>query len=231
MHHSTEKGTQMSNQSHTIGPPLHRFGVAGPARARSVQGSGAPLRISRALAFLLATALGSLAFAAAPGMAETIHVFSTSFAGVGEGAGELSSPDGVAVNSTTHNIYVADTGNERIDEFEPESDGKYAFVRAWGFGVREGIVKKEELQTCTLTCFKGLEGSKPGEFTSPEFVAVDNSGGPSKGDVYVGDRDDNIVTKFSESGVLDRILGHKGSARRLDDDRWLVWLLNLRRRR
>ncbi len=177
------------------------------------QGSGASSRSSRALAFLLATLLGSLAFAAVPAMAETIHAFSTSFAGAGEGAGELSSPagehsspDGVAVNSTTHDIYVADTGNDRIDEFE--ADGN--FVRAWGWGVAEGIIKKEEFQMCTLTCFKGLEGPKPGEFISPEFVAVDNSGGPSNGDVYVGDRGDNIVTKFSESGALIESWGTKG---------------------
>jgi hypothetical protein len=203
----------MSNQSHTIGSPLHRLGVVGPVSSRAFPGSSArssgggwvPNYLVLVLV-ALTTMLGALAFAAVPAMAETIHVFSTSFASAGEGAGELSSPDGVAVNSTTHDIYVADTGNDRIDEFE--ADGN--FVRAWGWGVAEGVVKKEEFQTCTLTCFKGLEGSKPGEFTSPEFVAVDNSGGPSNGDVYVGDRGDGIVSKFSAEGKLEESWGTKG---------------------
>ena len=32
---------------------------------------------------------------------------------------------------------------------------------------------------------RGREGSEPGELPAPRFVAVDNSSGPSDGDVYV----------------------------------------------
>jgi DNA-binding beta-propeller fold protein YncE len=35
---------------------------------------------------------------------------------VGGGAGELYAPDGVAVDASG-NVFVADSGNERIDEF------------------------------------------------------------------------------------------------------------------
>ena len=45
---------------------------------------------------------------------------------------------GVAVNAETHNVYVADTANNRVDEFK--SDG--TFVRAWGWGVADGIGKE-----------------------------------------------------------------------------------------
>src|ERR1700685_3423228 len=109
-----------------------------------------------------------------------------SFGGPGSGPGELEGPEGVAVNDATGNVYVADTGNDRIDEFEPDG----AFVRAWGWGVAGG----RKFETCTTECQKGLSGSAPGEFVSPAFIAVDNSG--SAGDVYVSDSSDNIGSEF-----------------------------------
>ena len=128
------------------------------------------------------------------------HVFLDSFGSSGSGAGQLSSPSDVAVDDTTGSaagdIYVADTGNDRIDQFDASGN----FVRAWGWGVADGV--SAELQTCTLICFKGLSGSGPGQFQTPVLVAVDNSSGPSEGDVYVGDIGTALVTKFNASGEL-----------------------------
>jgi DNA-binding beta-propeller fold protein YncE len=151
------------------------------------------------LCALAACLLGSVS-----ALALSTRVISSTFGSSGAGSGQVSSPAGLAVNSTTHDVYVADTGNHRIDEFE--ADG--TFLRAWGWGVGDGL--SPEPQTCTITCFAGLSGSGPGEFESPTFVAVDNSAGPSKGDVYVGDTGDGVVTKFSESGVLIESWGTKG---------------------
>src|SRR6185312_9208384 len=89
---------------------------------------------------------------------------------------------GVAVNSSTHDVYVADTGNHRVDEFSASG----AFIRAWGWGVADGTT--EALQTCTSGCHAGLPGVGAGQLSEPTFIAVDNSGGPSEGDVYVADR-------------------------------------------
>jgi hypothetical protein len=144
----------------------------------------------------------------------TTHFFSSSFGAAGSGAGQLvlqanpykseTPSSGLAVNDETHNVYVADTGNHRISEFEPDG----TFVRAWGWGVADGIGK--ELQTCTLTCFAGLSGPEPGELESPVFIAVDNSSGESKGDVYVGDSGDGLVTKFTAEGKLVESWGNNG---------------------
>jgi sugar lactone lactonase YvrE len=101
-------------------------------------------------------------------------------------------------------IYVADTNNHRIDQFEANG----TFLRAWGWGVSDGISK--ELQSCTLTCFAGVSGSGPGQFTTPTFIAVDNSAGASKGDVYVADTANNVVTKFDASGNLITAWGSGG---------------------
>ncbi len=132
---------------------------------------------------------------AGPAGAVGSHAFSASFGSPGPNAGELSGPSGVAVNSTTHDVYVADTGNARVDEFE--ADG--TFVRAWGWGVGGGA----GFEACTLICQKGLSGAGAGEFEAPAFIAVDNDpGSASFGDVYVGDTGSALVTKFTGSGAL-----------------------------
>jgi hypothetical protein len=152
--------------------------------------------------------LAVLALTSAPALANSSRTFShTIGSGPGEGAGELSlvaprlefttrgggpseeykgRSSGVAVDALTHDVYVADTGSNRVDEFEAGG----AFVRAWGWGVADGAA---ELQTCgpdafpaTIICQKGLSGSGMGELNAPSVIAVDNSGGASEGDVYVG---------------------------------------------
>jgi hypothetical protein len=154
----------------------------------------------------------ALAFTAVPALAGSARVFSHTIGlGPGEGAGELSlvaprleqvtrgggpgeayvgKSSGVAVNAVTHDVFVADTGNNRVDEFDPSKPPAEQFMRAWGWGVADGAA---ELQTCgpdafpvTIICQKGLSGPGVGELNAPSVIAVDNSGGASDGDVYVG---------------------------------------------
>ncbi len=66
----------------------------------------------------------------------------------GSGDGQFISPAGVAVDSSG-NVYVADTGNHRIQKFT--SDGHFV-----------------------TKC--GVEGSGDGQFRNPADVAVDSSG-------------------------------------------------------
>jgi DNA-binding beta-propeller fold protein YncE len=170
----------------------------------------APNRLA-ALAALCAT-LAALVLSAAPALAAETHAFcaTCSFGAPGSAAGDLESPAGVAVDDATGDVYIADTGNDRIDEFE--ADG--TFIRAWGWGVVPGGLGGFE--TCgpdaipSTACQKGVSGAEPGQFETPKFIAVDNSAGPSKGDVYVGDAGDNLVSKFSESGVLEELWGTTG---------------------
>lgn len=162
----------------------------------------------RALCIAVAL-IGALLLAAAPALATYTHVFSTSFGEAGSGDGQLElaastengaagrSGSGVAVNSSTRDVYVADTGNHRVDEFSASG----AFIRAWGWGVADGTT--EALQMCTSGCHAGLPGAGPGQLTEPSFITVDNSGGASQGDVYVADRPESgsaFVAKFSASG-------------------------------
>ncbi|HEY7962033.1 MAG TPA: hypothetical protein VID29_08945 [Solirubrobacteraceae bacterium] len=146
---------------------------------------------------LLAVCLAvSVVVGSASVFAADTHVFASSFGSAGAGAGQVSLGEGsgVAVNAATHDVYVADTGNVRVDQFTAAG----AFVRAWGWGVADGL---PAFETCTLSCQRGLEGSGEGQFTTPVFVAVDNSAGVSAGDVYVGDRGTNTVLKFTAEGA------------------------------
>jgi hypothetical protein len=154
------------------------------------------------------------ALATAPALGAKSHGSPFAFGGKGLVAGEAGSlslsssrdGSGVAV-SASHQVYVADTGNRRVDEFSVSGkSGK--FVRAWGWGVASGAA---ELQVCTATCLQGLSGSQPGEFETPSYIAVDNSAtSASKGDVYVADISDNLVTKFDGEGHLLSSWGNNG---------------------
>jgi hypothetical protein len=148
----------------------------------------------------------------APALATRNHVFAGSIGSPGSGAGQLSSPESVAVDNSSGpaagDVYVADTGNARVDQF----DSSGHFVRAWGWGVADG---KEEFEVCTTTCLKGIQPadpahSQPGQFDVPQFIAVDGSTGPSEGDVYVADDGTGLVQKFTSMGELVTIWGNNG---------------------
>ncbi len=83
--------------------------------------------------------------------------------GCGDEAGETNIPLTLATDPATGHLFVQEVGNRRIDEF----DAWGTFVRAWGWGVRDGSA---ELQTCTAQsgCQEGLTGDGPGQFGGEE---------------------------------------------------------------
>jgi sugar lactone lactonase YvrE len=78
-----------------------------------------------ALAVALACAL------LGPAGAQAEIVFKESFGASGGGAGGLSTPAGLAINTANSNVYVADRGNNRVEQLTAAG----AFVRAWGYDV------------------------------------------------------------------------------------------------
>ena len=129
--------------------------------------------------------------------------FASDIGSPGSGDGQLEGPEDVALNVSSGDLYVADTGNSRVVEFDANGD----FVAAWGWGVGGGA----DFEVCTIGCQAGLEGSGRGEFEAPAFIEVDNSTGPSEGDVYVGDTGRGDVQKFDPSGALLESWGERGS--------------------
>ncbi|MGH2903511.1 MAG: hypothetical protein ACRDK7_08020, partial [Solirubrobacteraceae bacterium] len=86
----------------------HRVSIRKPRR------SIVALRLSLAAPACL---LAALLFWSAPALAKEVHVFKSSFGSEGSGPGQFKEPYGVAVNDTTHDVYVVDSGNDRVEIF------------------------------------------------------------------------------------------------------------------
>jgi DNA-binding beta-propeller fold protein YncE len=141
----------------------------------------------------------------------------TQIGSIGEGAGQYTVPSGIAVDSSTGNLYVADRsrflnsngeteGNSRVDVFD--SGGN--FLRAFGWGVADG---SPELQTCTAACLPGIPGNGPGQFDTPVGIDID----PATESVYVLDDKDTLkvntrrVLKFDLDGNFLLTFGAAGT--------------------
>jgi hypothetical protein len=177
-----------------------------------VRGAGAPKTRHAPAALLgLVAACVVLALSAAPASA----ALPTEFGSEGSGAGQMLVPTGIAANNDSSSlsygdVYVLDRVNNRVNEFTSEG----VFIRAWGWGVNpqedNPVTGKpeEKLQICTTAtgCQKGSSGAGPGQFHEPKElggIAVDSNGAPdsSSGDVYVLDRENERVEKFTAEGA------------------------------
>jgi hypothetical protein len=141
---------------------------------------------------VLTTAM--LAIGSAPALGAQTRKLSGSF-------GSLNDPQGIAVAQASGDVYVADAGNHRIMKFDALGN------QLLGFGSDVG---GSGVDVCTTICEPGTAGSAPGQFSTAQFLAVDNSGGASSGDVYVGDTGDNTVSKFDSTGKLITTWGTGG---------------------
>jgi DNA-binding beta-propeller fold protein YncE len=129
------------------------------------------------LGALLCVSMGILLLCCASAVAKEVHVYNSSFGKEGSGSGEFNGPMGIAVNDTTHDVYVVDSGNNRVEEFNSTGSN-------------------------VLCEFNGFPGAPEGAFSDPFEIAIDNSSNPldpSKEDVYVIDRGHGVIDKFSSS--------------------------------
>lgn len=169
-------------------------------------GGAASARTARVSAAVLCTVGLAFAAFATPASAVTNgHIFGFAFGEQGTGAGQFEAGYAgfdVAVDDSTGDVYVADSENSRVQKFDENGN----FLMMWGFGVRDG---SDEFQVCEAPgpCQKGIYGNAPKQFRFPGGIAVDNSSGPNKGDVYVADvgcwcgEGRNEILKFSPNGA------------------------------
>ncbi|HEV7493046.1 hypothetical protein [Baekduia sp.] len=202
------------------GVVAHPFGGSSTPVVRD--DAHAPNRGRRGLVAAAVTIIVGLGLAASPALAAS-QVFLTGFGSSGSGAGQLSNPQDVAVDESTGDIYVADAGNFRIDKFSAIGN----FILAFGRDVNQTTGG----DICTAAsgdiCQAGTPGTGHGAFQAPTYVAVDNSGGASAGDVYVGDIGNDstasadvnadIVSKFSPDGAHIAGSDIDGSASNIDN--------------
>jgi DNA-binding beta-propeller fold protein YncE len=131
--------------------------------------------------------LGGLLLSSAPALAlsERGHTFSFVFGEGGSGAGQFSTPTAVAVNETSGDAYVLDSGNGRIERFSCTAS------------------------SCTFLPQPALI---PFKVVGAESIAVDNSKSPSTGDVYVA-TEEHVIHKYNAEGkALATIKGFKEEA-------------------
>jgi hypothetical protein len=143
----------------------------------------------------------SLAFTTSGADALTGRTLAFQFGGEGSTGGELMRPTKVAIDETDGNVYVTEEENRRVSEFGPAGD----FILTFGDEVNE--TKKSDVCTAVevehegVTCKSGaLPEGEAQFFRSPTYVAVDNSNGPDKGDVYVVDGELKRIDIFTEDG-------------------------------
>jgi hypothetical protein len=153
----------------------------------------------------------------------------------------LLNPSDVEVDQTSHDIYVTDPGNYRVEKFSEE--GK--FLLMFGKEVNKTAVEDHRISeenVCPTSghsgdeCQPGVSGESPGAFETPSYLAVDNSCfqhqppltaattptceefDPSSGDLYVADTGDNLVSKFDASGRIVTNWGVSGQKDGSDAD-------------
>ena len=106
----------------------------------------------------------------------------------GNAAGQFNFPRAVAVDDKGQ-IYVVDSGNNRIQVFNPDG----TFLRQWG-------------STCKLDTKEGCVGDGEGQFNEPWGIAVGKDGS-----VYVSDTWNHRIQKFTNDGQFVKAWGVFGS--------------------
>jgi 6-bladed beta-propeller len=102
------------------------------------------------------------------------------FCAYGSEPGQCKEPSGIVVDPTIDRVYVADSGNDRINVFDEEG----GFVSSFG-----------------------TPGSGPGQLSNPRRLAVDkNPSSPNFHDVYVSDSNRRVL-RFSSEGILEDSIG------------------------
>src|ERR1700722_7318568 len=163
-------------------------------RLRSI---GVALAFAVALLLLIATAASAR---------EKIVLMREIGEGRGSGPGQLYLPRAVAVDDVTGDVYVSELVNQRVDEFTATG----SFVMMFGRDVNltkdsEPKATQVEKDICVSgeECGSGEEGEGSGEFNAPQGIAVEQS----TGDIYVVDKNNHRVEKFTAAGQFVLMFG------------------------
>lgn len=145
--------------------------------------------------------IGLLALAGPASAQDNGHAFSFSFKP--SGTAEISeSVYGMDVDNSSGpsagDLYVLDAANRRVEKFDANGN----FVLMFGGGVNQTTGGDVCTAASGNTCQSGTFGSAANQFQFPQWIAVDQTAGPSAGDIYVADPEQRKVHKYDENGNL-----------------------------
>jgi DNA-binding beta-propeller fold protein YncE len=101
------------------------------------------------------------------------------------------------------NVYVADGGNNRVQELTASGEFVLMFGRHVNATTGGDVCTETEILTKGVKCQKGEVGGQAGALASPGAVAVD----PSDGSVYVSESSHERVDKYTSAGVFVWTIG------------------------
>ena len=144
------------------------------------------------IAFL---ALCISAAAAGQASAAKVHLFQETFGSAAQQS--FAEPNGLVVEQDSGNLLVIDAGAQTVSRFNP--DGTPANFSALGSNV---IDAKGPIDGTPE------EGFSFGPVAGKQQIAVDNSGGPTDGDIYVTQWSKNLAYIFAPDGTyLGQVTG------------------------
>ena len=165
----------------------------------------------RRIATTLAAA-GALAALALPGSASAAFGPTGSFGGTGSGLGQFNHPQGVVIDPGSGNIYVADTGNSRLEGVTSDGTSASALTSgrsdfkpvdvAIGPGGNQWTVSPGRVDQFAL----GLTIGGFATVANAAGIAVDGSG-----NVYVSDSANGKIHVYNSLGVETNSFGTQGS--------------------
>jgi hypothetical protein len=173
------------------------------------------------------TALASLFVFAAPASGE--YIFNGSFSGPGSEAGQIDTPGRAAVEQSTGNLFVVDSGNDRVQVFAPNGPGTAEPLTAfgsdslsepWGIAIAEvagqtsiyvadagndRILKYDSDEaavpgfTLDAAFVSPVEGSGPGEVGDFKAALAVD---PGSGDLLLADTANQLIQRFEADGTF-----------------------------
>ncbi len=120
-------------------------------------------------------------------------------------AGELSTPQGIAVDQVDGSVYVTDQGNLRVQKFD--KDGNFIYALGKDVDTVDQVIDDggTDFEVCTASCKQGVSGATGGAFASTfsGHVAVN----PVNRNLVVADPGNRRVQEFTSAGAFVRAWG------------------------
>jgi hypothetical protein len=181
------------------------FAEASPAAPTSGVGLRALLAVTVFATFVLVLGAGP-AFAAPYKIVGSFANGGFGPGGSGSEDGQLSNPGQAAVNDVTGNLYVADTGNNRVEVFKPNPSGG-EYLSQTPISEPNGLAIDQTTGDVYVSTPTGIakldEGLSPVSSWSEPGVSGSLAVDPTSGDLLVAETADNQISRFESDGIPD----------------------------